>query len=80
MQIGAGNRLKGLRVANCEEIGLSYVRSDRDVCGKFEMDGQRQEFLEVEQVRVCNHWHMEDECELICGWVIELRDIDLEQV
>ena len=50
MQISAGNRLKGLRVADCEEIGLSYVRSDRDVCGEVEMNGQWQKFVEVEQV------------------------------
>jgi hypothetical protein len=50
MQIGAGNRLKGLRVANREEISLADVRSDRDVCGEVKMNGQQQKFVEVEQI------------------------------
>ncbi len=50
MQICAGNRLKRLRVADCEEISLSHVRSDRDVRGEVEMNWQRQELVEVEQV------------------------------
>ena len=42
------------------------------------MNGQRQEFVEVEKVGVGDHWHMEDECELVLGRVVDVRDLDLE--
>jgi len=44
------------------------------------MNGQRQKFVEVEKVGVGDHWHVKDECELVLGRVVEVRDLDLEQV
>ena len=44
------------------------------------MNGQRHEFVEVEKVGVGDHWHVKDECELVLGRVVEVRDLDLEQV
>ncbi len=44
------------------------------------MNGQWQEFVEVEKVGIGHHGHVEDECELVLRQVVEVRDLDLEQV
>ena len=66
MQVSAGNGLKRLRVSNCEEICLSDVQGDRDVGREIEVDWQWQELIEVEEVGVCHHRDVENECEIIC--------------
>ena len=50
MQVCAGNRLKGLRVSDGEEIGLAHVRSDRNVGGEIEVNGQQQKLVKVQKV------------------------------
>ena len=80
MQICAGNRLKGLRVSNGEEIGLADVRGNRNVRGEIEVNRQRQELVEVQKVGVGDHRDVEDECKLVLGRIVEMRDLDLEQV
>ncbi len=80
MQVSAGNGLKGLRVSDGEEIGLAHVRSNRNVFGEIEVNRQRHELVKVQKVGIGDHRDVEDECKLVLGWVVEVRDLDLEQV
>ncbi len=44
------------------------------------MNRQRQELVEVQKVGIGDHRDVEDECKLVFGRVVEMRDLDLEQV
>jgi len=39
-----------------------------------------QELVEVEQVLIGDHWNVQDECKLICGWCVQVRNSDLKKV
>ena len=59
-------------MSDSKEVGLAHIWRDRNVGCEVEVNGQRHEFVEVEKVGVCNHWHMKDECELVLGGVVEV--------
>ena len=59
-------------MSNCEQVCCSDVWSDRDVGGKVEVNWQWQEFLEVEQIGVGDHWYVQNECKFVGGRCIEV--------
>jgi hypothetical protein len=59
-------------VSNCEEVGWSDVWSDGDVGSEVEMDWQWQEFIEVEQIGIGDHWYMQNEHKFNGGWCVEV--------
>ena len=48
-----------------ERVCLSDIRSNGKVGGEVKVNWQWHEFVEVEQVRVGDHWDVEDQCKFV---------------
>ena len=59
LEVSGGEKLVGLRVSDCNHVGCSDLRRNRNVSGEVEMNWQRYEFVKRHQVVRHDEWNVE---------------------